>query len=202
MYSEPIKVHARFVCLTIIVHLTLLALFCSTASAENASYDTTRIESDAHQQYTTDESRVVWPWKTYKTSYHTPPHLDVTERNGKLAKGYYFLSPSDSNKEDGTYEMSGTGYIMDHHGDLIFAGEETAMDFCDEWIAGMTDFRAQVYNGRKHITYWNGCNTRGSHWGHRWGRVRIDLVKAWSRLEVLARRNPFLSLALKLRGLT
>ncbi|KAK3715275.1 hypothetical protein LTR37_007242 [Vermiconidia calcicola] len=136
-----------------------------------AGYDPTPIESEPHYQYTTDESRVVWPWRTYRTSYHTPPHMNITRYSGELAKGYIFVSPSDQNKNDGTYALSGTGFVMDDEGDLIFAGEEDGMGFCEEWVAGMTDFRAQEYNGRKYITYWNGCNTRGIHWGHRWGRV-------------------------------
>lgn len=29
----------------------------------------------------------------------------------------------------------------------------------------------QEYKGKPHLVYWNGCNTQGAHWGHRWGRV-------------------------------
>jgi hypothetical protein len=141
-------------------------------SAEK-DYDTTTIESEPHHQVTVDDSRIVWPWRSYKTSMHTPPDMKITRHKGKgdLAEGYVFLSPADSNKNDGTYDISGTGFVMDRDGDLIFAGDEDGMGFCEEWVAGMTDFRAQEDNGKKYITYWNGCNTRGAHWGHRWGRV-------------------------------
>ena len=155
--------------------IPLLFLLCNSPkqilAASLKDYDTTPIESEAHHQYTTDASRVVWPWRSYRTSKHTPPDFKITRYRGKLAKGYVFLSPSDSHKNDGTYDLSGTGFVMDFNGDLIFAADEDGMGFCDEWIAGMTDFRAQEYNGKKYITYWNGCNTRGRHWGHRWGRV-------------------------------
>ena len=92
-------------------------------------------------------------------------------RGPKLADGYIFISPVNANNEDGTYQMSGTGYIVDHHGDLVYGADQTAMGFCKDWISGMTDFRVQEYNGKKYITYWNGCNTKSQHWGHRWGRV-------------------------------
>jgi hypothetical protein len=159
----------------ILLVLLHAAAILATSTSATKGYDKSSIKSDVHHQVTTDDSRVVWPWRSYRTSKHTPPDLNITRHNGngKLADGYYFLSPSDSNKNDGTYDMSGTGFVMDHNGDLIFAGDEDGFDFCEEWIAGMTDFRVQEYNGRKYITYWNGCNTRGTHWGHRWGRVRF-----------------------------
>lgn len=134
-------------------------------------YNTTDIPSSPHHQHTTDTSLLVWPWRSYKTSHHTPPHMKIAHYGGKLAPGYIFISPANHNDEDGTYELSGTGFIMDHVGDLIYAAEENRMEFCDESVGGMTDFRAQEWNGKKYITYWNGCNHRGQHWGHRWGRV-------------------------------
>jgi hypothetical protein len=100
-----------------------------------------------------------------------PPHLEVKRYDGKLFDGYIFMTPADQKTKRGTYELSGTGYIMTEDGDLIFAGEENGYNFCNEWVAGMTDFRVQEYKGRPHLVYWNGCNTQGAHWGHRWGRV-------------------------------
>lgn len=97
--------------------------------------------------------------------------MEVTRYDGRLWDGYVFLTPSDQKTKRGTYELSGTGFIMTTDGDLVFAGEENGYNFCDEWVAGMTDFRKQEYKGRPYITYWNGCNTQGAHWGHRWGRV-------------------------------
>lgn len=169
----------------IVLGLLRTAGILAASVSATEDYDSTVIESEAHHQVTTDDSRVVWPWRSYRTSKHTPPDLKITRYRSKdsLAEGYIFLSPSDSNKNDGTYDMSGTGFVMDQNGDLIFAGDEDGMDFCDEWVAGMTDFRAQEYDGRKYITYWNGCNTRGKHWGHRWGRVCIATVVG-DRLEV------------------
>lgn len=126
----------------------------------------------SHVQYVTDEGSEVWPWLQYKTSPHTPPHMNISvNRKEELAPGYVFLDPSDINEADGTEELSGTGFIMTTDGDLVFAGLETGMGFCQYWTAGMTDFRKQRYNGKSYLTYWNGCNTRKSHWGHRWGRV-------------------------------
>ncbi|KAK5173554.1 uncharacterized protein LTR77_002235 [Saxophila tyrrhenica] len=165
------KNQARICCAFV---LSFAALAAGKAPADNGKpYDTTTIDSKAHYQVTTDTSRVVWPWRTYKTSSHNPPIMNITQHKGKLADGYVFISPVDSNKKDGTYDLSGTGFIMDTNGDLIFAADEDGMGFCDEWVAGMTDFRAQPYKGRQHITYWNGCNTLGAHWGHRWGRVTM-----------------------------
>jgi len=96
--------------------------------------------------------------------------MEVT-RHGHNRDGYVFFSPADQKGKEGTYELSGTGFIMKPNGDMIYASEETGYSFCDEWVAGMTDFRPQKYDGKPHITYWNGCNTQGAHWGHRWGRV-------------------------------
>ena len=152
-------------------YLAMLWLFPLIAAVQALGYDTTDVPSEPHHEFTTDTSLLVWPWRSYKTSLHTPPHMKVTRYKGELAPGYIFISPVNANNEDGTYEQSGTGYIMDHAGDLVFAAEETRMDFCDEWVGGMTDFRVQEYNGKKYITYWNGCNHKGQHWGHRWGRV-------------------------------
>ena len=161
-------------------HSILFSMFASfvmfwllplLVAAQTLGYNITDIPSEAHHQYTTDTSLLVWPWRSYKTSHHTPPHMKITHRKGKLAPGYIFISPVNSNNEDGTYELSGTGYIMDHYGDLIYAAEEHSMDFCGDWVGGMTDFRVQEYNGKQYITYWNGCNHKGQHWGHRWGRV-------------------------------
>lgn len=160
--------------LTLSVRLPVIASICALVSAftdEPQSYSTTPIPSQPHYQLTTDPSLPVWPWRSYRTSSHTPPQLNINRSSGRLATGYIFLSPSDSHKHDGTYDMSGTGFIMDQNGDLIFAADEDGMGFCEEWVAGMTDFRVQRYEGREYVTYWNGCNTRGLHWGHRWGRV-------------------------------
>ncbi len=141
------------------------------AISETAGFNTTYIESEDHYQTTTVTDSSVWPWRSYKTSPHHPPHMNITRHNGELSKGYIFLSPSDHTGTDGTYELSGTGFIMTTDGDMIYAAEERGYGFCDEWVAGMTDFRRQDYKGRPYITYWNGCNTQGAHWGHRWGRV-------------------------------
>ena len=136
-------------------------------------FDNTTINgTHAHMQYVTDETSEVWPWMQFKTSPHTPPHMNISvNKKDELAPGYVFLDPSDVNTADGTAELSGTGFIMTTDGDLVFAGLESGMGFCHEWTAGMTDFRKQTYNGKSYLTYWNGCNTRTSHWGHRWGRV-------------------------------
>lgn len=157
---------------TPLASVTMLLLLLFTVAAQAANFNISIIPSDPHHQYTTDTSLLVWPWRSYKTSHHHPPHMKITRPNRKpLAPGYIFISPANSNNEDGTYELSGTGFIMDYVGDLVYAAEETGMDFCDAWIGGMTDFRAQEFNGKKVITYWNGCNHKGQHWGHRWGRV-------------------------------
>ena len=141
------------------------------AISEITNFNNTNIPSEDHYQITSDTYDSVWPWRTYKTSPHHPPHMEITRYDGKLSDGYVFLTPSNTKGKEGTYELSGTGFIMTTDGDMIFAGEERGYSFCDEWVAGMTDFRRQDYNGRPYITYWNGCNTQGAHWGHRWGRV-------------------------------
>ena len=151
-----------------------ILLLCLIACAEAFDYviNDVNIPSLPHHESTTDASLLVWPWRSYKTSHHTPPNMKIRHFDGpELADGYIFVSPVNSNNEDGVYGVSGTGYVFDHYGDLIFAAEDPSMGFCKDWIAGMTDWRAQMYNGKRHITYWNGCNHHGSHWGHRWGRV-------------------------------
>lgn len=135
-------------------------------------FNSDSIESHSHKQYVTDDTSVVWPWLQYKTSPHTPPHMNISvNEKDKLADGYIFMDPSVVNQADGTEELSGTGFIMTTDGDLVYASHETGMGFCHAWTAGITDFRTQKYKGRSYLTYWNGCNTRASHWGHRWGRV-------------------------------
>ena len=125
-----------------------------------------------HYQVTSDHVGEVWPWRSYKTSQHTPPDMCIAwygPRN-ELSEGYLFLSPTNVERKYGTH-VSGIGYILTVDGDLVFAAEETRMDFCHEWIGGMTDFRVQTYTGKSYLTFWNGCNHFDSHWGHRWGRV-------------------------------
>lgn len=141
------------------------------ALSEIPDFNRTTIPSEDHYQITADTYESVWPWRSYKTSPHSPPHMEITRHGGELSNGYVFLTPSNTKGKEGTYELSGTGFIMTTEGDMIFAGEESGYSFCNEWVAGMTDFRKQDYDGRPHITYWNGCNTQGAHWGHRWGRV-------------------------------
>ena len=141
------------------------------ATSTISGFKSTNIPSQDHYQHTSDTYNSIWPWRSYKTSPHTPPHMEITRYDGRLWDGYVFLTPSDQKTRRGTYELSGTGFIMTTDGDLVFAGEENGYNFCDEWVAGMTDFRKQEYQGRPYITYWNGCNTQGAHWGHRWGRV-------------------------------
>ena len=137
-----------------------------------AGFNLESIESSSHKQFVADENSVVWPWLQYKTSYHTPPYMNITvNKKERLAEGYVFMDPSEVGGNDGTMERSGTGFIMTTDGDLVFASHETGMGFCHAWTAGITDFRQQIYNGKPYITYWNGCNTLNSHWGHRWGRV-------------------------------
>ena len=143
----------------------MLWLSLLVASLNSLLVKSKTIPSDNHYQITTDSVGKVWPWRSYKTSPHTPPDLKITRHKsrGELAPGHVFLSPADLQRNDGTHELSGTGYVMTTEGDLVFAAEETRLDFCNEWIGGMTDFRVQTYDGRPHIMYWNGCNTWGSH---------------------------------------
>jgi hypothetical protein len=141
------------------------------ALAAISNFDNSNIPSHDHYQHTSDTYDSIWPWRSYKTSPHMPPHMEITRYDKSLYDGYIFLTPADQKTRRGTYELSGTGYIMTEDGDLVFAGEESGYNFCSEWVAGMTDFRVQEYKGRPHLVYWNGCNTQGAHWGHRWGRV-------------------------------
>lgn len=154
------------------MYLYILSLIALACAQEYPAVDHTDIPSRAHHEYTKDTSLLVWPWRSYKTSPHNPPHMKVNHYAGpKMSDGYIFISPVNANNEDGTYGLTGTGYIFDHFGDLVFAAFEDSMGFCDAWVAGMTDFRPQEYQGKRYITYWNGCNHKGEHWGHRWGRV-------------------------------
>ena len=102
-----------------------------------SNFDSSSIRSQNHYQRTTDTYASIWPWRSYKTSPHMPPHLEIKRYDGKLFDGYIFLTPADQKTKRGTYELSGTGYIMTEDGDLIFAGEENGYNFCDEWVAGM-----------------------------------------------------------------
>ncbi len=99
-----------------------------------------------------------------------PPHMDIHRFDKHLADGYIFLTPYDDKAKDGVHE-EGTGFVMTMDGDLVFTPPSSFDGFCEDWLSGMTDLRKQEYNGKKYLTYWNGCNTHGAHWGHRWGRV-------------------------------
>lgn len=136
-----------------------------------SNFNYSSIPSQNHFQRTIDTDAAIWSWRSYKTSPHTPPHVRIERFDDRLFDGYIFLTPADQKTKQGTHELSGTGLIMTDDGDLVFAGEENGYSFCQEWVAGMTDFRVQQYKGRPHLVYWNGCNTQGAHWGHRWGRV-------------------------------
>jgi hypothetical protein len=96
--------------------------------------------------------------------------MNITRYDGKLADGYLFLTPYDDKATDGVHE-EGTGFVVAMDGDLVFTPPSSFDGFCEDWLSGMTDLRKQEYRGRKYLTYWNGCNTHGAHWGHRWGRV-------------------------------
>jgi hypothetical protein len=96
--------------------------------------------------------------------------MNITRYDGKLADGYIFLTPYDDKAKDGVHE-EGTGFVMTTDGDLIYTPPSNFDGYCEDWLSGMTDLRRQEYKGKKYLTYWNGCNTHGAHWGHRWGRV-------------------------------
>ena len=147
--------------------------FPLAATAGLSNFTTKSIDSWPHVRFTTEASSETWPWRTFESSPHTPPHMKITRLGGGLAAGYIFVSPSNVKESDGTMELSGTGFIMSDDGEMVYAAEERNMGFCTEWTGGMTDFRRQDCNGKPCITYWNGCNTRNSHWGHRWGRVTV-----------------------------
>ncbi|KAK3053227.1 hypothetical protein LTR09_005853 [Extremus antarcticus] len=135
-----------------------------------AQFNPRYIPSDNHFQYTTDSYSELWPWRSYRTSPHMPPHMNITRYDDNLADGYIFLTPYDDKVKDGVHE-EGTGFVMTTEGDLVFTPPSSFDGFCEDWLSGMTDFRKQEYRGKKYLTYWNGCNTHGAHWGHRWGRV-------------------------------
>lgn len=101
-------------------------LVATSLLAFGAAFNKQHIESESHHQYTVDLSSDVWPWRSFKTSPHTPPELNVSHYGGKkLADGYMFVSPTDSKNNDGLYELSGTGFVFDMRGDLVYAAEET-----------------------------------------------------------------------------
>lgn len=135
-----------------------------------ANFDRLVVPSDNHYQYTTDTYSELWPWRSYRTSPHTPPHMNITRHDQHLSDGYVFLTPYDDKAKDGVRE-EGTGFVMTMDGDLVFTPPANYDGFCEDWLSGMTDLRTQEYKGKKYLTYWNGCNTHGAHWGHRWGRV-------------------------------
>ncbi|KAF2485078.1 ASST-domain-containing protein [Neohortaea acidophila] len=141
------------------------------ALSELASINNVSFPSSNHYQVVTPHDGLVWPWRSYKTSYHTPPVLNVTHYGGDLAPGYIFFSPADHHGKYATHEASGTGLVMTSDGELIFAAEGNDYSSCTKVPSGMTNFRMQHYLGRPHITYWDGCNDPHAHWGHRWGSL-------------------------------
>ncbi|KAK3715250.1 hypothetical protein LTR37_007217 [Vermiconidia calcicola] len=140
------------------------------ATSAIPGFDSKHIPSQDHYQVTTDTYSELWPWRSYRSSTHMPPHMEITRHNGELSNGYIFMTPYDDKMKDGVHE-EGVGFMMTQDGDLVFTPEEHGYNFCHDWLSGMTDFRKQEYKGRPYLTYWNGCNTQGAHWGHRWGRV-------------------------------
>jgi hypothetical protein len=124
-------------------------------------FSSRQIPSDNHFQYTTDTYSELWPWRSYRTSPHMPPHMNISRYDGHLADGYIFLTPYDDKAKDGVHE-EGTGFVMTMDGDLVFTPPSSFDGYCEDWLSGMTDLRKQEYRGKKYLTYWNGCNTHGA----------------------------------------
>ena len=134
------------------------------------AFNSTHIESWPHSQLVYRNSIDAWPCLSYKSSTYLAPYMNITRYSEHLSDGYIFFTPAEIS-QDGEQSPPANAYIMNMDGQLIYAAEDHSFDSCDEWVAGVTDFRAQVYNGRPHLTCWNGCNTKDQHWGYRWGSV-------------------------------
>lgn len=106
-----------------------------------------------------ESNGTTWPWQVYKSSPLTPPNLTITTNGKPLAPGLVFFEPADFS-DTPAVKQSG-GYAFTDKNELVFA----------QPVAGLTDFRVQVYNGKPYITYWSGYNTLGGNIGHGYGNV-------------------------------
>ena len=128
------------------------------------------IASTKYERRGKEGNNAAWPIVSYKSSSHVSPYINVTHYTTQVSSGYVFLTPVASNHGDKD-RLLGQGFVFDTNGDLVYAAYDHGADSCKAWIPGITDFRVQTYSNKSYITYWNGCSTRGRHWGYRWGSV-------------------------------
>ncbi|CAK3926288.1 Hypothetical predicted protein [Lecanosticta acicola] len=130
---------------------------CSQAVAGPASE--TRLASSANVQVETDPDGDLWPWRTFKSSPHTPPTLTYTADGKPLSDGHIFITPADIKNQNATKQSA--GFTITTEGEPVYVAN----------VSGMTDFRKQDWNGDPYLTYWSGYNTNGANTGHGYGQV-------------------------------
>ncbi len=96
-----------------------------------------------------------------------PPVIQLARRAQGSAAGFYFMNAP----------FSGPGYggsvIVDSKGDLVWMGQDTK-------TAHRLDFTMQTFQGRPHLTWWEGIETHG------WGQgVAVVADSSYRRLHTI-----------------
>lgn len=115
----------------------------------------------------TNSTAAVWPYRTFRSTDFHPPELKVSRNNGTNATtsdGYFFISPTGPGAEDQA------PLIISDDGELIWQGPH-GQGF---------GFRAQVFEGRPVLSYWNGVAYQDPR-GFGYGAINI-LDQSYERI--------------------
>lgn len=96
---ERFKILYAFICLWITAFTKLIPRGQSVSGViestnRQASPDNTSALISSVASNNTDSSPGTWPWQIFKTESYNPPALEINANGGRLARGYFLISPS------------------------------------------------------------------------------------------------------------
>ncbi|KAI8663077.1 hypothetical protein NCS56_01113000 [Fusarium sp. Ph1] len=128
-------------------------------------------------QVVTPKNQKTYPYRKFKSSPHSPPHISWSTNGKQQSKGYVFITPQSKGNEKGLKQEA--SFIMKTNAEMIYAHEESIAS------EGMG---VQALEDQQYLTIWRGVHRNGYGFGevvlldHQYKETVVNLEESMSAI--------------------
>ncbi|KAM0424432.1 hypothetical protein ACHAPT_010353 [Fusarium lateritium] len=128
-------------------------------------------------QVVTPKNPKTYPYRKFKSSPHSPPHISWSTNGREQSKGYVFITPQSKGDDKGLKQEA--SFIMKTNAEMIYAHEEPIAS------EGMG---VQSLDDQQYLTIWRGVHKKGHGFGevvlidHQYKETVVNLEESMANM--------------------